>query len=70
MRNYENEVAAIEERYGGITDRTITIDLSVMKTLCPRSKAQARSYVGLTNYCFRVYGATINITSQRKHKNN
>lgn len=65
MRNYENEIAAISEKYGSIVNRVLTIDLALLKLLCPRSCPQARSYIGLTNYCFRVYGATIIITSQR-----
>lgn len=66
QENYENEKMALDERFGTIDNRIIKIDLSMMKIICPRSNVQARSYVGLTNYLFRVYGTTVFITSQRR----
>lgn len=65
IEQYEKEKRALDERLGLIDNKVVRVDLSLMKILCPRANSQARSYIGLTNYCFRVYGATIIITSQR-----
>lgn len=66
QEHYENEKMALDDRFGAIDGRLIKVDLSILKSICPRPHAQSRSYLGLSNYLYRVYDVTMMITTQKQ----
>lgn len=70
QEHYENEKMALDDRFGSIDGRLIKVDLSILKSICPRPHAQSRSYLGLSNYLYRVYDVTMMITTQKQSINN
>lgn len=70
QKQYDVEKVVLDEKFGTIDGRTIKVDLSTLKTICPRPHAQSRSYLGLKNYLSRVFDANLVVTTQKQSINN
>ena len=65
---YEEDIAALEEKYGKLSTQTgLSINLTLKEAfaLMPRGRKRIDAYTGLMSYLKRAYSITLTITSQK-----
>lgn len=62
---YDNDIRALEEKYGNLEDKEITIDLQTLLQLVPRERRRIDAYRGLLSYLEDKRNCKITITSRK-----
>jgi len=69
IERYKKDVKALENIYGSLEGKCISVDLMELAEICPRKYSQKKSFQGLVSYINRTKNATVRITSQITDKN-
>lgn len=62
---YDNDIRALEEKYGNLEGKEITIDLQTLLQLVPRERRRIDAYRGLLSYLEDKRNCKITITSRK-----
>ena len=62
---YDNDIRALEEKYGNLDGKEITIDLQTLLQLVPRERRRIDAYRGLLSYLEDKRNCKITITSRK-----
>ncbi len=62
---YDNDVLALEEKYGNLEGKEITIDLQTLLQLVPRERRRIDAYRGVLSYLEDKRNCKITITSRK-----
>jgi hypothetical protein len=62
---YDNDIRALEEKYGNLEGKEIKIDLQTLLQLVPRERRRIDAYRGLLSYLEDKRNCKITITSRK-----
>lgn len=65
VSKYADDISALQERYGELRGKQITIQLTELRVICPRKRCRIEAYQGLKSTLQKDYQCYLTILSQK-----